>query len=281
MKTKIFSLSGFTLIFFCLIGISVAQTSEKSGVGAETYAYMFLAALLVTLAVLFASFMFFEAVERKQAKPKVKKIETAPVLEDHNYDGIVELDNPPPAWFQAIFYFTIIFAIVYMVNYHLAGKQNLMADEYVQEMSLAQTEKDALMKTGSLINEINVTLLSDPADIAKGKEVFTVNCVSCHGVKGEGGVGPNLTDDYWIHGCTIKEIFATISNGVPAKGMITWKTQLNPKQIQQVTSYINTLKGSNPPNGKAPEGVRCIDKTETSEKSDTVKRNKKDPVKTK
>lgn len=244
------------IIFFASPVFLFAQTTEKTGMSAETYAYLFITALLFTIAVMFASFMIFDTWERKTKKTTVKAKEDldALLMRDHSYDGIMELDNKAPAWFQFLFYITIVFAAIYMVNFHVLKKDNLMIDEYIQEMTAAQHEKDLLMKSGGFINETNVTILNSPEDIKAGKEIFTLNCVSCHGSLGEGTVGPNLTDDYWIHGGGIKNVFATISNGVPAKGMISWKAQLNPKQIQQTASYVLTLHGTKPPNGKAPEG---------------------------
>jgi mono/diheme cytochrome c family protein len=268
-------------IVFLYNAAASAQTAEKTGMSSETYAYLFLAALLWTLAVMFASFMIFESRERKAKKKDVAQIqadEAALLITGHDYDGIQELDNKAPAWFQFLFYVTIVFAIIYMINFHVLKKNNLMLDEYAQEMTLAQQEKDAIMKTGGNINETNVSALTSPEDISAGKDIFTKNCVNCHGNGGEGTVGPNLTDDYWIHGGGIKNVFATISNGVPAKGMITWKAQMNPKQIQQVASYVLTLKGTNPPNGKAPEGTVY---KEEPVKTDSTKVVKTDSVKTK
>jgi mono/diheme cytochrome c family protein len=257
-----------------------AQTAGKEGVSAETYAYIFLAALLYTIAVMFASFMIFDTKERraKKATAKVKEDLDALLMRDHSYDGIMELDNKAPAWFQFLFYITIVFAVIYMVNFHVLKKENLMLDEYNQEMTAAQQEKELLMKSGGLINETNVTVADSPEDLKAGKDIFTINCVSCHGNGGEGTVGPNLTDDYWIHGGGIKNVFATISNGVPAKGMITWKAQLNPKQIQQVASYVLTFHGTKPPNGKPPEGNLY---KEENMKIDSVKVEKKDSTKVK
>jgi cytochrome c oxidase cbb3-type subunit III len=277
----------FTAIFFSANTAS-AQAAGKEGMAAETYAYLFLAGLLYTLAILFASFMIFEAKERKAKKAAVVKVRDdldALLMRDHNYDGIMELDNKAPAWFQFLFYITIAFAVIYMVNFHVLKKDNLMIDEYIQEMTTAQQEKEILLKSGSLINETNVTALTTPEDIKAGKDIFVANCIACHGNNGEGTVGPNLTDDFWIHGGGIKNVFATISNGVPAKGMITWKAQMNPKQIQLVASYILTLRGTNPPNGKAPEGQPYIeevvkDSTKVDSK-DSLKVVKKDSVKSK
>jgi cytochrome c oxidase cbb3-type subunit III len=269
----------FTLILLALAIYNVplfAQTATKEP-HSDTYVYLILAALLFTLAVLFASLMIFEAGERKLKTAKAKEYTSAPVIEDHEYDGIQELDNPAPAWFQFLFYITIVFAIIYMINYHLIGKQNSSLDEYMQEVTIAQQQKDELIRTGALINENNVKALTDAADLDKGKEIFTVNCVTCHNADGGGGVGPNLTDKYWIHGGGIKNIFTTIKYGVPAKGMITWQNQLNPKQMNQVASYILTLDGKTPAIPKAPEGTIWVDSTATNKdtlviKQDTLKK---------
>jgi cytochrome c oxidase cbb3-type subunit 3 len=136
-------------------------------------------------------------------------------------------------------------------------------------MLVAQQQKEELIKSGALINETNVILLTTPDDLQKGQEVFTTNCVPCHGMNAGGIVGPNLTDDYWIHGGGIKNVFKTITQGVPDKGMISWAAILSPKQIQQVASYILSLHGTNPPNGKPPEGTIWIDSTATNTKTKT------------
>jgi mono/diheme cytochrome c family protein len=285
------SASGLILTFTAILlsaDTASAQTAGKEGMSTETYAYLFLAGLLYTLAILFASFMIFEARERKAKKAAVVKVKDdidALLMKDHNYDGIMELDNKAPAWFQFLFYITIVFAVIYMVNFHVLKKDNLMLDEYTQEMTAAQMEKDILLKSGSYINESNVTSLTAPEDIKAGKDIFLANCIACHGNNGEGTVGPNLTDDFWIHGGGIKNVFATISNGVPAKGMITWKAQMNPKQIQLVASYILTLHGTNPPNGKAPEGQpykeEAVKDSTKVDSKDSLKVIKKDSTKSK
>lgn len=261
------------LFSIVLTGLSVqslfAQTAEKEPYS-DTYVYMILAALLFTLAVLFASLMIFESAERKKKVKVTSAVLTGNIIQEHEYDGIQELDNPAPAWFQALFYITIVFAIVYMVQFHLIGKSNSSADEYLQEMMIASQQRDELLKSGGLINETNVEVLTDAADISKGKEIFTVNCVSCHNADGGGGVGPNLTDEYWIHGGGIKNVYGVIKNGVTAKGMIAWQTQLNPKQMNQVASYVLTLQGSKPASPKAPEGNIWVDTTATPK--DTLKK---------
>lgn len=182
------------------------------------------------------------------------------LLMDHAYDGIQELDNPTPPWFMFLFYSTIVFAIGYGILYHWIGDGNIMKNEYAAELKEAEINKEAyLKKAGNLVNESNVTLISAKDKIAEGKTIYEDNCLACHGKFGEGLVGPNLTDEFWIHGGGIKNIFHVVTEGVPEKGMISWKKQLNPLQIQLVSSYIIGLKGTNPPNQKAPQGEKYGD----------------------
>jgi len=188
------------------------------------------------------------------------------LLLHHDYDGIRELDNKIPPWFHFLFYGTITWAIIYMLVFHVFGDGQIQVNEYQTEIRQASLEREILIKTGAFLNEETVVELKDPAALSEGKEIFTKNCVSCHGSDGGGVVGPNLTDDYWIHGGGIKNIFTTIKYGVPAKGMISWQTQLDPKKMQEVASYIISLHGTTPANPKAPEGSKW---EET--KSDSVK----------
>jgi cytochrome c oxidase cbb3-type subunit 3 len=177
------------------------------------------------------------------------------ILLDHNYDGIRELDNNLPPWWKYGFYFTIIFAFVYLIVYHLLGVADLQTEEYNKEMAQAAIENEAFLATqASLVDESNLVALDDPTRLASGKAVFVTNCVVCHGPDGQGVVGPNLTDEYWKNGGGIKNVFHTIKVGVPEKGMISWESVLTPAQRLEVASYILTLKGTNPPNPKAPEG---------------------------
>ncbi|AFN74752.1 cbb3-type cytochrome c oxidase subunit III [Melioribacter roseus P3M-2] len=176
------------------------------------------------------------------------------MLLDHNYDGIRELDNRVPPWFQILFYGTIIWAAGYLINYHVIGDGQVQLNEYKYEIEQANLQREILIKSGAFINEETVSFVDDAAALSEGKEIFVKNCASCHGQNGEGLIGPNLTDDYWIHGGGIKNIFKVIKYGVPQKGMISWESQIEPKKIQAVASYIITLHGTNPPNPKAPEG---------------------------
>jgi len=177
------------------------------------------------------------------------------VLFDHDFDGIRELDNKLPPWWVALFYITIAFAAVYMSYYHFFGKGPSSSEKYEAEMQKAEEEVAAFRaQQADQVSEENVTALTAEADLSVGQTIFQTNCVVCHGASGEGGVGPNLTDQYWIHGGGIKNVFKTIVYGVPEKGMISWKEQLRSSEIQKVASYILTLQGTNPGNAKAPEG---------------------------
>ncbi|MEN8191822.1 MAG: cbb3-type cytochrome c oxidase N-terminal domain-containing protein [Bacteroidota bacterium] len=187
------------------------------------------------------------------------------IMLDHDFDGIRELDNKIPPWWNALFYGAIIFAVIYMIDYHVLGDGNVQENEYKQEMQAAALELELLTKSGAMITEETVTVQTDAPALASGKDIYIKNCAACHGQLGEGLVGPNFTDEYWVHGGSIKNIFHTIAEGVPAKGMISWKSQLSPNQIQEVGSFILTLQGTDPPNQKAAEGEKWIDEENTDE----------------
>jgi len=178
------------------------------------------------------------------------------IILDHNYDGIRELDNNLPPWWVYMFYATIVFGIIYLARFHVFDgyTQNM---EYEQEVAEAQIAIEAYKKTAKgLVDANTVELLTDATDIKAGEAVFTSNCVACHMADGGGGIGPNLTDEYWILGGGIKNVFHTISEGGrDGKGMIAWKQTLKPAQIAQVASYILTeINGTTPANPKAAEG---------------------------
>ncbi|WP_240452889.1 MULTISPECIES: cbb3-type cytochrome c oxidase N-terminal domain-containing protein [Sphingobacterium] len=173
---------------------------------------------------------------------------------DHEYDGIQELNNPIPTWFNALFYSTVLFGFVYLLVYHVFGWGMNQDQEYLQELAVAEkTKQEYLAQTANLIDESSV--LFDAALAPAGKAIFAVNCVACHGGNGEGGIGPNLTDRFWIHGGEIKDVFKTVKYGVPEKGMVPWEQTLTPGQIAEVSSYILTLRDTKPANAKASEGV--------------------------
>lgn len=177
------------------------------------------------------------------------------IVMDHDYDGIRELDNKLPRWWVWTFYLTIIAGVIYMYRFHIAHTAPLSGEEYAIEMKKAEVEKEAyLKKSANNVDENNAKLLTAEADLAAGKAVFTTVCKACHGEKGEGGVGPNLTDDYWLHGGDIKSVFKTIKYGVDGKGMKSWKDDYSPLQIEQIASYVKSLHGTNPPNAKPKQG---------------------------
>ncbi len=174
----------------------------------------------------------------------------------HDYDGIRELDNKLPPWWLGMFYLSIVFGVVYLFAFHLSDIGPSSKQEYETEMEVAKAEVNAYLATvADAVDENNLVALTDPQEVAMGGSIFAANCVSCHGQKGEGGIGPNMTDDYWIHGGGIQNVFKTIKNGVADKGMIAWGEQLRSSDMLRVASYILTLKGTNPPNPKAPQGV--------------------------
>lgn len=178
----------------------------------------------------------------------------ADVLLDHDYDGIKELDNALPPWWKYGFYFTIVVAFIYVGHYHVFGTGMNPEQEYAAEMEAGKrTEEAYKAKTKSLVDENNV-VMSDAAGIADGEKLFKQSCIACHGGSGEGGIGPNLTDDYWLHGGSMNDIYKTIKLGYPDKGMQAWESMMSPVQMKDLSSYVKSLKGTKPANAKAPQG---------------------------
>lgn len=181
--------------------------------------------------------------------------EEGKIILDHNYDGIRELDNKLPPWWVYMFYATIIFGAVYLARFHVFNGYDQEL-EYEQEVAEAQIAIEEYKKTAKdLVDVSTVEFLAEASDLKAGETIFNTNCVACHMADGGGGIGPNLTDDYYILGGGIKNIFNTISEGGrDGKGMIAWKQTLKPLEMAQVASYVLTLKGTTPANPKAPEG---------------------------
>ncbi len=183
------------------------------------------------------------------------KEEKAKLMSDHSYDGITELDNFMPPWLQWVFIGTILFAVVYFVNYSVLGNGPTGVEEYEEEMRLEAIAADLRKANQAAAIDENTVVFDESATaLSAGKTLFETNCAACHAADGGGGVGPNLTDEYWLHGGSIKEVFTVVKYGVIEKGMIPWQDQLSPEEIQQVSSYILTLKGTSPANPKAPQG---------------------------
>ena len=177
------------------------------------------------------------------------------IMLDHDYDGIKELDNVLPPWWVYLFYGTIVFALVYMIRFHVMNEYD-QEQEFKNEVELAELEKSKLPKSAAdEISYETVVAVTDATSLAKGKEIFNNACAACHKADGGGLVGPNLTDKHWINGGGIKNIFKLISEGSKNNpSMVAWKANLSAKDIQSVSSYILTLEGSNPPDAKAAEG---------------------------
>ncbi|HTO17307.1 MAG TPA: cbb3-type cytochrome c oxidase N-terminal domain-containing protein [Edaphocola sp.] len=195
----------------------------------------------------------FDKLGAKNTKEDIEKLDL-----HHDYDGIRELDNKIPGWWNLAFLGTIIISVIYFVRF-LTGS----LPDQITELEVAQKKAEVRMAeylktTGGDVDENTVTML-DAAGIAKGATIYEKNCVACHGAKGEGGLGPNLTDEYWIHKGGLKDIFYSIKYGWPEKGMKAWKDDFSPIQMAELTSYVKSLVGTNPPNAKAKEGELYIE----------------------
>lgn len=186
------------------------------------------------------------------AKPMEQEEE---IVLDHNYDGIRELDNNLPPWWVYGFYASIIFAVFYMLKYQVFDGDTQL-DEYQAEIAQAKTDIKKYKETHKdEIDANTVELLTEGKDLKAGEAIFTANCVACHRADGGGGIGPNLTDEHWILGGGIKNVYHTISEGGRSgKGMIAWKNDLKPSEMQQVGSYVISLQGSDPADAKEAEG---------------------------
>ncbi len=274
------------ILMVCLPGISMAQDAAKAvvpealpnygGLSATTF-YMLVSVIGVEIAAIF--FLTFsikrvydELVPQKAVAVQEQKekwwsnldkrffTKAIPVekeadhLLEHNYDGIQELDNSLPPWWKYGFIITILISFLYLLNFHVLGTGKNPTEEYAAEMEVAKIQKEQFeAKNKDRIDE-NIVPMADAAGVKQGGEYFAANCIACHGKLGEGGAGPNLTDDYWLHKGSINDIYQTIKNGYPAKGMAAWANKFNPKEMSLIASYIKTLKGTNPPGAKAPQG---------------------------
>ena len=192
-------------------------------------------------------------------------------LLEHDYDGIQELDNSLPPWWKYGFYISVVIAVYYMFHFHVWNTGLSPEQEYNQEIAIAEKQiEEYRKKSGDMVDEKTVTM-ADASGLSEGQKIFQTACMACHGGKGEGGVGPNLTDAYWLHGGSINDVFKTIKYGVPDKGMQAWEKTYSPSQIKNIASYIKSLVGTNPPNGKAPQGEPFEEKrTEPAAKDSTV-----------
>ena len=202
-----------------------------------------------------------------QAAPIEKE---ADIMLDHDYDGIKELDNALPPWWKYGFYITIFVAIFYILKFEVWHTGMNPTEEYNTEMAEAKLETDQYLASMKENVDENSVVMLDAAGIQTGKTLFTKTCVACHSQTGGGGVGPNLTDNYTIHGARIQDIFKTIKYGYPDKGMQSWQSNFSPVEMQQLSSYIKSLSNTNVPNGKAPQGDLIIEEAAMSDSTKGV-----------
>jgi len=267
------------LVAFSIPFSMFSQNGSGSGMDQETLvtwlvlivvviAILVLMVAIYTLSVLKLAFKKEETIVAKKESTwtkfwdrinkRVPKEKEASILMDHNYDGIRELDNHLPPWWTASFYLSMVFAVVYMFVYHVFDMAPLPGELYEIEIAEAKTAAAARLAEGGGdadgIDEATVTFSDDPAVIESGKKIYDMQCASCHRDDGGGNIGPNMTDAYWIHGGSMSDIFKIIKYGAPQKGMISWEALLSPTQMRDVSSYIMSLAGTDPPNAKGPQG---------------------------
>lgn len=176
------------------------------------------------------------------------------LIEGHEYDGIKEYDNDLPRWWLYLFYLTIIFSVIYIIGFRngwIKSANVILAEEAEKAVTKVASQ---VVENADISAESLVKLASNNAVVAKGKEVFAQKCAACHMPEGQGLIGPNLTDKYWIHGGKITDIRKVIMEGVPEKGMLAWKAMMSGEDLNAVVAFIWTIRGTNPPNPKAPQG---------------------------
>jgi cytochrome c oxidase cbb3-type subunit III len=280
-----------TLMLLLLSGsasaLSIADTSSTASLSVEEMLIIVIVMIIAVIVVLFIimAFSFIQFIQLLNAEGQDQAAlarqedgfwkwfwdkfnAAAPIEEeeaiilDHNYDGIRELDNQLPPWWKYGFYFTIALGVWYIYYYHISESEIVSVKEYNTQMAIAAVQKEEyLKKMALLIDENNVEVLpAGDAGIAAGLKIYADNCKSCHGEGGSGmnagnpTLGPNLADEYWLHGGSINDIFKTIKYGVVEKGMISWQDQLSPADIKNVSNYILSLQGTNPQPAKEAQG---------------------------
>jgi len=249
---------------------AAATAPVENPLGMPMDIYLLMAVVAVEFAaIMVLSFIVLKFLKTSEPKP-VKAItfknffqkvnQTVPVEDEasldlqHDYDGIRELDNKIPKWWLYAFYATMVFGVIYIYRMFVAETLPNQFEELRVQNEIAAVQKEEYLKhSANNVDENNVKML-DAAGIAAGAVTFAKNCMACHGDKGQGGVGPNLTDDYWLHKGGIKDVFHSVKYGWPEKGMKSWKDDLSPGQIAEVSSYIKSLRGTNPPGAKEAQG---------------------------
>jgi cytochrome c oxidase cbb3-type subunit III len=270
------SVKNLSIVFLLFFAVSANAQNQRAGewvVGGMNLAVFLIMAVIIAaeLGIIYILYrIILNAVgsgdkEIIAVKPKTRSIleklnasvdieKEQDIMLGHEYDGIRELDNDLPPWWKYGFYATVVFAVIYLVHYHVSNTGDLQNVEYEKSVAQAKAEVEEYMKSAaSNVDETTVKLLGE-SDIAAGKDVFIANCAACHGKEGQGGVGPNMTDAYWLHGGSLSDIFKSVKYGWVDKGMKAWKEDLSPTQIAQISSFIKSINATNPAGAKAAEG---------------------------
>lgn len=190
-----------------------------------------------------------EKIAKNEAENSGKNVDR---VKAHEYDGIQEYDNQLPRWWLVTFVFTVIFGLAYWAYYQIyqIGPNQIQA----YELAMAAHEEEFKQPEPEVNEELIISIQKDTAAMQEAATIFQENCIPCHGAQGQGGIGPNLTDDYWIHGAKAENLYHTITTGVADKGMPTWKGLFTPQQIVGLVAHVKSLHGTNPPNAKEPQG---------------------------
>ncbi|RYD99583.1 MAG: c-type cytochrome [Sphingobacteriales bacterium] len=210
-----------------------------------------------TASVSFSWARFLEKLGANKATDDITSLDL-----NHEYDGIRELDNNIPKWWQLSFAGTVVIGIIYIFRMFVTGSLPDQISELQEDQRVAAIKIAEYLKNSANNVDENSVIMLDAGGIAQGKELFAKNCVACHGGSGEGTIGPNLTDEYWLHKGGIKDVFYSIKYGWPEKGMKSWQSDFSPAQIAQLASYVKSLAGTNPPNAKEKDGELHKDDSE-------------------
>lgn len=271
-----------------------------AGISATSF-YVLMSIVLLQIIIIFLLLMMFknfsqlrrpvslEVLEQEEARKKRtwferinktrsfdEETEQAIAL-NHDYDGIVELDNPSPPWWNWFFILSVVYAVVYLWVLHVSKSVPMQIERLEIAYEKAEVAKQAYIeKMGAALDENSVVYLDSEADLSAGKQIFADVCAACHGPQGQGGVGANLIDDYWLHGGSIKDIFSLIKYGALEKGMPSWQDQYSPLQIAQVTSYIVSIRGSDVESGKEPEGTLYVPEEDGGNESENTEEDQEE-----
>ncbi len=189
--------------------------------------------------------------------PKEADAHSAPILQGHTYDGIKEYDNPMPRWWVVVFWITVIWSVAYVPGVHFWDWIDTYGDDLAEQDAALAARKaayEAANPTFAADAETLARFTADAGAAEAGAVTYASVCAACHGAQGEGLIGPNLADSYWIHGGSDVDIFQVLTVGVPEKGMPPWDAALSGEQRAQLIAFIRSLEGTNPPNAKEPQG---------------------------